>query len=390
MRDRVDVAIVGGGLAGSALAAVLSRAGRSVALCDLHAAYPADFRAEKLTADQASRLTRLGFGEALQRVATPIDELAIARFGRIVERRPNRELAIDYGDLVNALRAAVPAAALRIGRVTGIDATQVGGTSASLVRLGDGHTIEARLAVVATGLGRGLVEGLRIRRTIVESEHCLAIGFDLALAQPAARRQALTYHGERLADRSAYLTLFPLGPRWRANLFVYRRHGEDWAAAFRAHPAEAIRAMMPGLVPILGDFEVVGRPVLRPIALHVTENPVRDGLVLVGDAFATTCPTGGTGVDKVLTDVERLSALAPDWLAAGDTSAAAVARFYDDPAKRACDANARRMIAYARAMALDPGLTWTARRWRNFLVQSGLGWLRRLSAGERAKAAIGR
>ena len=79
----------------------------------------------------------------------------------------------------------------------------------------------------------------------------------------------------------------------------------------------------------------------------------------------------------VLTDVERLAALAPGWLAAGDTGAAAIARFYADPEKRACDADARRMIAYARAMALDPGLAWSARRWRNFLVQSGRGWLRR-------------
>ena len=107
--------------------------------------------------------------------------------------------------------------------------------------------------------------------------------------------------------------------------------------------------------------------------------------MLIGDAFATTCPTGGTGVDKVLTDVERLAALAPGWLAAGDTGAAAIAHFYADPGKRACDADARRMIAYARAMALDPGLAWSARRWRNFLVQSGRGWLRRKLVRSRAE-----
>ena len=382
MRDRVDVAIVGGGLAGSALAAVLARRGIAVAVCDLHHAYPSDFRAEKLSAGQIRQLARLGLADGLRGTTTPIDELAIARFGRVVERRRNDEVGIDYADLVNGVRAAVPPDALRIGRVSRIDA------GPSLV-LGDGRILEAKLAVLATGLARGLVEQLGICRIVLEAEHCLAIGFDLSLANPAARRLALTYHGERLADRSAYLTLFPLGDRLRANLFVYRRHGEDWAAAFRARPAETLQAMMPGLVPILGAFEIVGRPVLRPIALHATEEPARDNIVLIGDAFATTCPTGGTGVDKVLTDVERLAALAPAWLAAGDTSAAAIARFYADPTKLACDAHARRMIAYARAMALDPGLVWTARRWRNFLVQSGRGWLRRRIAGERAEIALG-
>ncbi len=373
MRDEVEVAIVGAGLAGSALAAVLSARGVSVALCDLHAAYPADFRAEKLTAPQVRHVERLGFGDNLRGIATPIDELSIARFGRLVERRPNREVGIDYADLVNVVRASVPTHAIRVGRVIGLETAATGPT----LTLGDGRSITARLAVLATGLGRNLIVRLGIRRTILEAEHCLAIGFDLAIDDPTAIRGALTYHGERLADRSAYLTLFPVGDRLRGNLFVYRRRGEDWTQAFRARPAEMLHAMMPGLGPILGDFTIVGRPVVRPIALYMTEEPERDGLVLVGDAFATTCPTGGTGLDKVLTDVERLAALVPGWLATGDISAAVVARFYDDPIKLACDANARRMIAYARAMAINPGLVWSARRYRNFAAQAGRDWLRR-------------
>lgn len=383
MRDRVDVAIVGGGLAGSALAAVLARRGIAVALCDLHHAYPSDFRAEKLSAPQVRHLTRLGLADGLRGVTTQIDELAIARFGRVVELRRNDEVGVDYADLVNAVRAMVPSDSLRIGRVARID-------TGPTLTFGDGGILEAKLVVVATGLARGLVEQLGFHRVVLEPEHCLAIGFDLASARPPGKRVALTYHGERLADRSAYLTLFPLGERFRGNLFVYRRHGEDWSAAFRARPAATLAAMMPGLAPILGTFEIVGKPVLRPIALHMIEEPARDGIVLIGDAFATTCPTGGTGVDKVLTDVERLAAHAPAWLAAGDARAAAIARFYADPAKLACDANARRMIAYARAMALDPGLVWTARRWRNFLAQSVRGWLRRRLVGPPAdRIALG-
>ena len=134
--------------------------------------------------------------------------------------------------------------------------------------------------------------------------------------------------------------------------------------------------MMPGLPEILGDFAVVDAPVMRPIHFHECRGHRRDGVVLVGDAFATTCPTGGTGLDKVLTDVERLAALLPDLLASPGMGAAKVARFYDDPLKRACDRRARAVTAYARSMAIASGPIWRLRRARNFYAQRFLSWLR--------------
>ena len=47
MRE-TDVAIVGGGLAGSTAAAMLGRAGIPAVLIDPHPTYPPDFRCEKL------------------------------------------------------------------------------------------------------------------------------------------------------------------------------------------------------------------------------------------------------------------------------------------------------------------------------------------------------
>ena len=49
---RTDVAIVGGGLAGSFTAAMLGRAGVDAILVDPHTEYPPDFRGEKLDGDQ--------------------------------------------------------------------------------------------------------------------------------------------------------------------------------------------------------------------------------------------------------------------------------------------------------------------------------------------------
>ncbi len=49
---RTDIAIVGGGIAGSAAAAMLGRAGIDAVLIDPHEVYPFDFRCEKLDAKQ--------------------------------------------------------------------------------------------------------------------------------------------------------------------------------------------------------------------------------------------------------------------------------------------------------------------------------------------------
>ncbi len=379
--EDVDVAIVGGGLAGSALAAVLARQGIRIALLDLHADYPPDFRAEKLTDSQLKTLRRLGLDGPVLAAATTFDELWIARFGTVVERRPNREHGIDYAVLVNAIRSEVPDIARCTGRVASLDAD----VDTQRVHLAAGATVSARLVVVATGLGRTLMNDLGIRRVRVAGKASLAIGFDLAV-RPGAELPPLTYYGESTGDRSAYLTIFPIAGRARANLFVYRDRNEAWSQAFRAEPRQRLIELMPGLEAILGEFTVMGSPVLRPIHLYESEGHLRDGAVLAGDAFATTCPTTGTGIDKVLTDVERLAALIPSLLATPGMGRDMIERFYADPLKQACDRSARIQTAYARSMAIDPGALWIARRYRNFYAQSLRYWLRRRFATGTADA----
>ena len=84
---QTDVAIVGGGLAGSTAAAMLSRAGIRAVLIDPHPTYPPDFRCEKLDASQIAVLRKTGLCEAVQRAATPDLQVWIARFGRLIDKR---------------------------------------------------------------------------------------------------------------------------------------------------------------------------------------------------------------------------------------------------------------------------------------------------------------
>ena len=60
---QTDIAIAGGGLAGSTAAAMLGRAGFGVVLVDPHAVYPPDLRCEKLDGPQVAILRKTGLAE---------------------------------------------------------------------------------------------------------------------------------------------------------------------------------------------------------------------------------------------------------------------------------------------------------------------------------------
>ena len=86
--------------------------------------------------------------------------------------------------------------------------------------------------------------------------------------------------------------------------------------------------------------------------------------MLVGDAFATSCPAAGTGCNKVFTDAERLCHVhVPRWLAEPGMGAEKIAAFYDDEVKLECDAACLAKALYLRSLSIETGAAWHARRW---------------------------
>jgi 2-polyprenyl-6-methoxyphenol hydroxylase-like FAD-dependent oxidoreductase len=189
----------------------------------------------------------------------------------------------------------------------------------------------------------------------------------------------------------AYLTLFPIGNVMRANLLVYRRMDDPWLRQLRQAPEQTLLAMMPGLRRIAGEFNVTGRIQIRPADLYVTEGHRQPGIVLVGDAFATSCPAAGTGTDKVFTDVERLCNVhIPAWLATDGMDEHKIAAFYGDPVKTACDAWSTAKAYQLRSLSTDNRISWRARRWARFIARLGEGTLRRVRGRLEAGSAIQR
>jgi 2-polyprenyl-6-methoxyphenol hydroxylase-like FAD-dependent oxidoreductase len=387
-----DIAIVGGGLAGSTAAAMLGRAGIPAILIDPHTMYPPDLRCEKISGDQVDILRKTGLAEATLRAATLDGRVWLARFGYLLDKKPSDQYGIMYDTLVNTMRTQIP------DDVETIHAKAIAiSTSAERqkVVLSSGEEISARLVVLSNGLNVGLRHTLGIERRVISECHSIMAGFDFT---PVGRSTfdfpALTYYPERSHDRMAYLTLFPIGNVMRANLLVYRRIDDPWFRQLRQTPEQTLLAMMPGLRRIAGKFKVTGQIKIRPADLYVTEGHLQPGIVLVGDAFATSCPAAGTGTDKVFTDVERLcNVYIPDWLSTDGMDKDKIAAFYDDPVKTACDAWSTVKAYHLRSVSTDNGLSWRARRWARFMARAGEGLLRqlrdRLTAGSSAQQEQG-
>src|SRR5947209_16353233 len=171
-----DVAIVGGGLAGSLAAAMLGRAGIDCVLIDPNQPYPTDFRCEKLDGPQTELLQKTGLAEPVLRAATFDGMNWVARYGVVVERRPGDQHGIFYTPLVNTVRAQIPE------RVPFIKTKAQGiATSAERqsVTLANGETVDARLVVLVNGLSISLRDQLNLKREIISGCHSITIGFTM-------------------------------------------------------------------------------------------------------------------------------------------------------------------------------------------------------------------
>ncbi|TGP49106.1 FAD-dependent monooxygenase [bacterium M00.F.Ca.ET.230.01.1.1] len=362
-RSEVDVAIVGAGLAGTVLALSLAKAGRRTALVDPHRIHHEEFRAEKTRAEQMALFEKLGLGPVFRSLVTPMTDLHVFRFGELFERKDGPEFAFSYTPLVNGLRAALPAEVpLTVGKVAEVST----GPDRQRLVLTDGSVIDARLLVVATGYSEAVRRAIGVERIEESKAHSLTIGFDLAITPQDFGLKSLTFYGRRVADRIAFITIFRIGERMRANMFVYRTVADPWVRAFRENPQKMLLELMPEIAWRCGNFAVAKEVEVRQVSLTTTRGHRRDGVVFIGDAFTTTCPAQGDGIHHVLTDVDCLvSTHIPAWLETPGMVADKICAFYDDPIKIAADARAMRASIYARRITTETGLEWRLRRLRN-------------------------
>ena len=356
-----DVVIVGAGLAGASAAALLARQGRQVTLVDPRREFPPLFRAEKIEPDQAELLRKFGLLEGVQQRTRLIREIVRAAGGRIRRRVPVEQFGISYQDIVNQVRAQIPAEVdWRVGRIQSISAD----VANPKVVLAGGEEIGARLVLVCCGVGGNLQAQLGVERDMVADELSMAYGFVLARADGSRFPfDAVTYRPSSTREQVGYLTLFRIGEILRGNLFAYWPARSTQSQTLMREPGPELARLLPGLEKVLGDFVVQGRVEACRIDLYRLKDCVRPGVVMVADAYQSVCPSSGMGLSKVLTDVDVLcNTCIPEWFASPGMDVPKIAQFYADPRKQQVDDEALKRAVRSRRLATDRSLPVQARR----------------------------
>ncbi|MFD1111703.1 NAD(P)/FAD-dependent oxidoreductase [Pseudoroseomonas ludipueritiae] len=150
MSRRHDALVIGGGLAGAALAQQLAAAGRDVLLLERQQGPHDKVCGEFLSGEAVSYLRRLGLDPAALG-ALPLESLAIAgRGGARCCRLPFPAFSLSRRRLDEALLAHAAAAGAALRRGAAVRALE-GSGSGWQARLEDGSRVEAREAFLATG-----------------------------------------------------------------------------------------------------------------------------------------------------------------------------------------------------------------------------------------------
>ena len=369
---QTDVAIVGGGIAGSTAAVLLQNAGIKAVLIDPHAVLPKDFRCEKFNRDQMEMLERIGIADNIYSACTPIEDIWIARQGKLVNKMHYPHYGFSYETAINSIREYLEGTEkLVLGKVKTIHSCETG----NRLILADGNQVEAKLVVMANGLNPGLRKQLDISQTMLSKQHEMAIGFDIMPVEGNEFEfDSFTFWPEKASEKLAYFTAFKSGNSYRVNTFGYWEKDDVFMTDIKQNPEQALTRLMPSLEKLIGKFKVDGRVHVRPVDLYQNHPEKCDGIVFVGDAYSTSCPGAGTGTSKAVTDVEILcSKYIPQWLDQNKFDAKALSEFYQDEAKRQSDASSLSEAYFLKSLSLEKSLIWGARRWMRYFYHLGKG-----------------
>jgi 2-polyprenyl-6-methoxyphenol hydroxylase-like FAD-dependent oxidoreductase len=355
-----EIVIVGAGLAGVTLAAVLGRQGRRVIVVDPRSSCPPLFRAEKIEREQVRLLRKFGLLKHLLPYAARVREVRAGYDGRIFKASPIEQYGIKHADMVNALRAQTPASVdYRLDRVEHI----ANSSGVQRVKLSGGEELTCRLVVLACGVSDGLLSKLGLSRRVVQRDQSLGFGFDIAASEVRPFDfDALTYYAFSPSTKIDYLTLFKFRETMRANLFTFRSANDPWVREFIQEPDRVLRRDLPKLSRLIGEYRVTSEVDSGRVDLYRVNEHNLPGVVMIGDAFQNACPAMGMGLDKVLTDVDVLSECIPQWLTSPGMSGSKLAGFYEHPRKSVTDLRALQGAQDHRRLVTDQSLRWRIHR----------------------------
>jgi 2-octaprenyl-6-methoxyphenol hydroxylase len=305
-----DIAIVGAGAAGLALAAALKRETGTplqVALIAPRAGPPERLRTVALSAGSRALIDRIGAWRRLEAEAQPILEMAIydgtssdaVRLEQLGFENPDRTPLAHMAynaDVTAALEASAREAGVD-GLEGVVEAFAVGRYAASL-QLEGGREIRARLVVAADG-ARSKLRALADVATV---------GWSTGQSGIVA-----TLGHEREHEGRAEQHFLPEGPfallpmKGRRSSIVWNETPEEAERLVGLDPEDFLEALERRLPGKLGRFEVVAGPRAYPLEFRFARSFFAERIALIGDAAHLVHPLAGLGLNLGLRDVAALA-----------------------------------------------------------------------------------
>ncbi|MCH4563151.1 2-octaprenyl-6-methoxyphenyl hydroxylase [Halomonas sp. EGI 63088] len=347
VEQRVDIAIVGGGLVGAslgcALVPLIERLGLSVAVIEaaplldrVEAPWQPSFdaRASAIAQGSATHFAGMGLWSAMAEQAAPIRRIHVSEQGRLgATRLRSDELGVEalghvipnawMGRVLHRRLAQLPLAWHCPARVEAIS-PEAGGYR---LGLSDGSRLQAGLTVLADGGRSGLKERLGIESREQPYDQVALIA-SVEVSEPHGGMAWERFTGE------GPIALLPL--RGQAMELIWTHGAGRESRRLALSDGDFLAELQRAFGERAGRFRRVGSRHAYPLSLITARETVRPGLAVLGNAAHSLHPVAGQGFNLALRGVMDLVAALEHGLARGE-SVGSMAVLADFEARRGAD-----------------------------------------------------
>ena len=331
-QQKTDIAIIGGGMVGAALAALFACARKDWHIT-LIEAFPLpnssgasnatsapvyqpsfDARSTAIASGSVHLLEQAGVWQTLLQHATPIRQVHVSDKGHIggtvIDQSDVGDTALGYvipnawigNVLLSHIQQLPQISCISPAQVKQLQPKQQG---AKLVVDKEGQTFEVdcQLAVVADGAQSSLRKSLGIDVDVQDYQQTAIIA-NVAFDQP---HQGIAY--ERFTDQGP-MALLPLGESDKGceSALVWTHPREQAEAILALSDEEFIKELQQRFGFRLGNFTKVGKRDSYPLHLLVAKEQVRSSIAVMGNAAHFLHPVAGQGFNLALRDCAALVA----------------------------------------------------------------------------------
>lgn len=323
MKPTTDIAIIGGGMVGAAMAALLAQVNRSwrITLFE-HFPFPEigetafqpsfDDRSTAIARGSIELLQKMGLWQALQPQATPIRqvhvsdrghfggsvidaaEMGLESVGAVVANAWLGQVLLQHLQGVDNVRLHAPAEVKRIQPLAE-------GARIHFSENGESQALQTQLAIIADGADSPLRASLGIDVDITPY-HQTAVIANVQLAEP---HRGVAY--ERFTDQGP-MALLPLGGSdGRQAALVWTQPSTEAEHILGCDNDAFLNELQQRFGFRLGHIIDVGQRDAYPLQLMVSKEQVRSGIAVMGNAAHFLHPVAGQGFNLALRDCAALA-----------------------------------------------------------------------------------